>query len=421
MNQEQESKPRFDSYLKKDLVRMNRNVYINPSDPLYYQKILQYLDPHCPKSHFNLGQKCEQSGLHDKAIFHYTEAAKPDSPYWYEAKEAIKRLASIKNEINIEPTETNQTKKVRLTHSIILTLLFVNLILLFLLLQYLLGNPLLKQHMDQDTLPEKEPIYLIEEADTFPPPLAEKAEFASEETLSLLHVSSNIVRTALQSYMQDNGRFPNDLQELLADYPDNYLQFIPVEPVTGSVRVVNQFDGKGGWVFNPSASAVAYSFFPNITIQEKGTSFSFEPTEIWIDKTAHTLYFYVGKHLLAQQDVGLGYNDSTPGGTFYIQDRVWQPRGSTQGVFGIAGLGMGKIAIHGTLDNTSIGKNQSLGCIRLANRDMELLFPLVPKGTAVYITEKGKKDLTPLSTARLVPSFFPKHNQTSDKIFHWLG
>ena len=46
------------------------------------------------------------------------------------------------------------------------------------------------------------------------------------------------------------------------------------------------------------------------------------------------------------------------------------------------------IYIHGTADQTSIGKPSSCGCIHLADADLIPLFDLLPSGTLVWITEK---------------------------------
>jgi hypothetical protein len=45
------------------------------------------------------------------------------------------------------------------------------------------------------------------------------------------------------------------------------------------------------------------------------------------------------------------------------------------------------IYIHGTADQTSIGKPSSCGCIHLADVDLIPLFDLLPSGTLVWITE----------------------------------
>jgi hypothetical protein len=46
------------------------------------------------------------------------------------------------------------------------------------------------------------------------------------------------------------------------------------------------------------------------------------------------------------------------------------------------------IYIHGTADQTSIGKPASCGCIHLADTDLIPLFDLLPVGTLVWISEK---------------------------------
>lgn len=47
------------------------------------------------------------------------------------------------------------------------------------------------------------------------------------------------------------------------------------------------------------------------------------------------------------------------------------------------------IRIHGTPSDRSIGYNASHGCIRMHNSDVVQLYPLVPKGTTVFITKVG--------------------------------
>ena len=104
----------------------------------------------------------------------------------------------------------------------------------------------------------------------------------------------------------------------------------------------------------------------------------------------------------------MGRMNSTPAGGFVIcsliKDPVWHaPDGS---VFepGDSGNELGtyflKLAatgnpdrpvagygIHGTPDETTVGKSLSKGCIRMRKADIELLYNLVPEKTPVNITE----------------------------------
>jgi lipoprotein-anchoring transpeptidase ErfK/SrfK len=51
------------------------------------------------------------------------------------------------------------------------------------------------------------------------------------------------------------------------------------------------------------------------------------------------------------------------------------------------------IRIHGSPADYSIGYNASHGCIRMHNSDVVQLYPLIPKGTTVFITKVGAPKL----------------------------
>lgn len=86
----------------------------------------------------------------------------------------------------------------------------------------------------------------------------------------------------------------------------------------------------------------------------------------------------------------------TPTGRYYVNQKlsVDDPRGP----FGPGALGIsafsptlvhwpqgGPIAIHGTNDPSSIGRNVSTGCLRVPNEIVELLLEEIPAGTPVVI------------------------------------
>lgn len=98
--------------------------------------------------------------------------------------------------------------------------------------------------------------------------------------------------------------------------------------------------------------------------------------------------------------VGLGEGNSTPTGTFIVKkgsklvDPPWvNPRTGEQfasrdpknpiGAYwvGLEGLGdavtQSGYGIHGTIDPDSIGKQRSMGCVRLGNADIKLMFELL--------------------------------------------
>ena len=93
--------------------------------------------------------------------------------------------------------------------------------------------------------------------------------------------------------------------------------------------------------------------------------------------------------------------------------------GKTSQSYGDAGLGLGTIALHGTYDDNSIGRDKSLGCIRLTNEDIQQVFSFVPKGAEVRNTcqiESTPNLLGLLSqTSRLIPVSLPQHSESGGK------
>ena len=108
----------------------------------------------------------------------------------------------------------------------------------------------------------------------------------------------------------------------------------------------------------------------------------------------------------AKFPVGLGRMNSTPEAQFVISTRLRHPDWYTPDGriyrYGDAENQLGdyflKLAmtgtpdkpllgygIHGTSDEKSVGKNWSSGCVRMRNRDVEILYYLVPSGTPVKI------------------------------------
>ena len=100
--------------------------------------------------------------------------------------------------------------------------------------------------------------------------------------------------------------------------------------------------------------------------------------------------------------VGLGAHGSTPTGQWLVRDKLanpgwtdprtneyYHPDASDNpivdywiGLEGMRGDAVGKrgFGIHGTIDPGSIGREMSLGCVRLAPEDIEELFRLLVIG-----------------------------------------
>lgn len=106
----------------------------------------------------------------------------------------------------------------------------------------------------------------------------------------------------------------------------------------------------------------------------------------WINVSTsrHQLKLFDGSKLLKTYPVAIGKMlTPTPRGSYKIINKQQNPGGP----FGAFWMGLSKphYGIHGTNDPSSIGKNVSLGCIRMFNHDVLELASMVPIGIDVVI------------------------------------
>lgn len=112
---------------------------------------------------------------------------------------------------------------------------------------------------------------------------------------------------------------------------------------------------------------------------------------IEIDVVKHKLTLYEGDQVLKTFSVGVGKSSTpSPIGEFkVIQKSVGWGNG-----FGTRWMGLnvpwGIYGIHGTNKPYSVGQSLSHGCIRMRNKDVETLYPLVSVGTPVRMVANGK-------------------------------
>ncbi|MBN2310770.1 MAG: L,D-transpeptidase family protein [Candidatus Hydrogenedentes bacterium] len=120
-----------------------------------------------------------------------------------------------------------------------------------------------------------------------------------------------------------------------------------------------------------------------------------------VDKSEFALTVYVHGRMVRRFPVGLGVDDSTPTGRYYVANKLsdpdWfnggdvVPAGDPRNPLGKRWMGLGNTAgptsygIHPTTDPASVGCESSQGCIRLRPEDAETLFRLCPIGTPVQI------------------------------------
>ncbi|MBP1995293.1 L,D-transpeptidase family protein [Paenibacillus eucommiae] len=494
---------RFKNHLDEKIVHLHKNLYISPADPLYYEKVIRYLDPHSPEAHYKLGEMSQKDGKLKKALFHYQEALRVyPSPYYSAANRAVKEI--VKQTVNGQGQGAAETAvalerparaRLPFIKTMIIALLLLNMILLSLYfsadsiskivskvmpwgigkdvtyeavdipyvmyfpngtatnkIESALHEKAIKLGADQPksniliygvaaAMPElqdktlpltdnslKTKAFVIAEYNSFIDNAVKirflHVDFPKERPLSAF--STNLVRTALQTYMEDHGEPPESISLLLQDYPNNYLSFLPLESRSHSNAVRADYDGKGGWVYNDTSSELSSMFYPNVELE---AGLPYEPVQIQIVKSDHSLRLMSGTSLIMEKKVGLGAGDQTPEADFVVEERVLKPLGSKPGIFGAAGLGLGNIAIHGTNNEGSIGKNLSLGCVRLLDQDMDELYTWVPMGAKVHIVDEDKNrgSIHSLpggshSISEIIPNKLALIEESAGtKVFEWLG
>jgi len=131
--------------------------------------------------------------------------------------------------------------------------------------------------------------------------------------------------------------------------------------------------------------------------------------QLEVSKSKNVLQLLSRDMVLNEYRIGTGKFGNTPVGKFKIGKKIVEPPwfpgdgrvipyGHPENVLGTRWMGLEDIeenkdlttegiGIHGTHDESTIGKESSQGCIRLLNRDVEELFDIIPKGTEVIIKE----------------------------------
>lgn len=232
-----------------------------------------------------------------------------------------------------------------------------------------------------------------------------------------------VLNSSMRAFRSQHQRLPRSLDELTGNFPDNTMYgttegmkeaFVPLRNILASPgqqtgKTADQLVGSSA----ESSPLLASSLY--------GRPFLGQPLRIVVDKSRHRLALVSGNVLIRNYPVGLG-GERTPEGKFVITDKVVNPNGKSNGEFGSRGMQLSatNYAIHGTNEPNSIGKNESLGCVRMGKKDVEELFALVPSGTEVVIGTGGLPDQVLVPDSRFTSE--PKHDQTNPrKTYHWLN
>jgi lipoprotein-anchoring transpeptidase ErfK/SrfK len=126
-----------------------------------------------------------------------------------------------------------------------------------------------------------------------------------------------------------------------------------------------------------------------------------QPVAVYVDKSDFLLWVTYGGRVLLAVPCGLGKENRTVPGTYEVAERLvdpeWYPPttgevippGDPRNELGCRWIGFkdSGLGIHEARNDGDVGKESSNGCIRLLQKDVELLFDIVPLGTTVTIME----------------------------------
>lgn len=157
------------------------------------------------------------------------------------------------------------------------------------------------------------------------------------------------------------------------------------------VRDVSR-DGRFGLVDVPYVADRATGW-----IDLRGLDRSTTPITVEADLSEHRLTVLRGDRVVLRTPAATGAAVSpTPPGRYFVTDRVRFPGGGSLGTFafGISGIqpnlppgwsGGDQLAIHGTNAPWTIGRSASAGCLRVSERILDRLRPLLRLGTPVIV------------------------------------
>jgi lipoprotein-anchoring transpeptidase ErfK/SrfK len=118
---------------------------------------------------------------------------------------------------------------------------------------------------------------------------------------------------------------------------------------------------------------------------------------IVVELTAHRLTVFQGGDVVRVETIGVGSAATrTPGGRWFTTELLKPPSDGTYGTYayGLSGFTgdpggpegvQGQLGLHGTNDPTTLGRDVSLGCIRMSNDAITALATQLPLGVPVDV------------------------------------
>ncbi len=184
-----------------------------------------------------------------------------------------------------------------------------------------------------------------------------------------------------------------NIDMLFSSYKDKCSKIYTVKPGDALSRIARNFNTTVGLI-KKANDLPSDRIIPGQRLKVNTCEFS-----IVVDKSQNRLFLRRGGEIFKAYTVSTGTDGSTPEGSFKIVNKLVDPTwyragaivlpddpenilGSRWMGFDLAGYG-----IHGTTEPEALGQQVTLGCVRMANDEVEELYDIVPIGTEVIVVE----------------------------------
>ena len=184
-----------------------------------------------------------------------------------------------------------------------------------------------------------------------------------------------------------------NIKIIFSSAPDECSTEYTVKPKDALVKIAKKFNTTVGLI-KKANGLKSDTIRPGQSLKVNTCRFS-----IAVDKSQNRLFLKRQGEIVKTYIVSTGKNNNTPVGDFKIVNKLLNPTwfktgavippDSPENILGSRWMGFDRkgYGVHGTTDPDNLGKQITLGCVRMKNEDVEELFNMVSVGTEVTIVD----------------------------------
>lgn len=221
--------------------------------------------------------------------------------------------------------------------------------------------------------------------------LRERGQYTRAREL-LKEKKENLTDPALIKEARDKI-YEINIEMLFSSYEDECSKIYQVQAGDALSRIARRFNTTVALIKRAN-NLTSDRIIPGQRLKVNTCGFS-----IVVDKSRNRLFLRREGDIFKTYTVATGEAGSTPEGKFEIVNKLIEPTWYRAGavilpddpdnILGTRWLGFDKAGygIHGTTEPETLGQQVTLGCVRMANEDVEELYDIVPTGTEVIVVE----------------------------------